>query len=212
MNFFQWIYIITTGVDVHMLDIVSFYTEVLHLSDSSLIQQLTVNSKVFFVKKGEIIQNIGDLNQKIFFLEDGLLRGFLFDANGREVTDCFGFIPGTPAVSCLDLDIPTPICIEALEDSVLISIPLDVLSHALENNTDALNLYNRLLRMSLKLHWECKIMLAQYTATERYSWFLKNFPGLVDRISHKYIASFLGITPVQLSRIRRAIREQQNIN
>lgn len=194
-----------------MVDVQSFYTEVLHLSDSSLIQQLTAHSKVVFVKKGEIIQNIGDFAEKIFFLEQGLLRGFFFDANGREVTDCFGFIRGTPAVSCMDLDIPTPIClicIEALEDSVLISIPVNVLSHTLENNTNAISLYNRLLRMSLKLHWECKIMLAQYTATERYVWFLKSFPGLIDRVSHKYIASFLGITPVQLSRIRHALREQ----
>lgn len=198
-----------------MVDVQSFYTEVLHLSDSSLIQQLTAHSKVVFVKKGEIIQNIGDFGEKIFFLEQGLLRGFFFDANGREVTDCFGFIPGTPAVSCMDLDIPTPIClicIEALEDSVLISIPINVLSHALENNTNAISLYNRLLRMSLKLHWECKIMLAQYTATERYIWFLKSFPGLIDRVSHKYIASFLGITPVQLSRIRHALRESNDTN
>lgn len=189
-------------------DIQEFYKNIMNFSDSLLIQKLAINSKVYFVKKGDIIQNIGDLNTQIYFLQKGLLRGFFFDINGREITDCFGFNSGTVAVSCLDLETPTPICIEALEDCTLIALPFEILSPLLKNNIETITLYNQLLRQSLKMHWEIKIMLAQYTASERYTWFLERFPGLIDRISHKYIASFLGITPVQLSRIRRAMREQ----
>lgn len=190
------------------LDIQAFYRDVLNLSEKELIHTLSANSKVHFIEKGEIIQNIGDQVTQIYFLVKGLLRGFFMDVNGREITDCFGYIPGTPAVSCLDLDMPTPICIEAIEDCTLISVSFEILAPLLKSNVEIITLYNRLLRVSLKMHWESKIMLAQHTATERYAWFLRRFPGLIDEISHKYIASFLGITPVQLSRIRRAIREQ----
>lgn len=190
------------------LDIQTFYKDILNLSDKEIVQLFSVNSRIFFVEKGSIVQNIGEINTQICFLAKGLLRGFFLDANGREVTDCFGVVPGTPAVSCLDLDIPTPICIEALEDSTLISIPSNVLFPLVQSNIEVIALYNRLLRESLKMQWESKIMLAQCTASERYIWFLEHFPGLIDRISHKYIASFLGITPVQLSRVRRAIREK----
>lgn len=192
-----------------MLDIQSFYTDILHLSDSTLIQNLTEHSKPWLVKKGEIIQNIGDFNTYIYFLKEGLVRGFFSDLQGHEITDCFGFVPGTPIVCCLDLDSPTPICIQALETSALVSVPFDFLLPLLESNIDLMSLYNRLLRFSLKMHWENKVMLAQYDSSERYVWFLQKFPGMIDRISHKYIASLLGITPVQLSRIRRAIREQE---
>ena len=46
-------------------------------------------------------------------------------------------------------------------------------------------------------------MMYQYNAQERYEWFLKKYPGVIDLISHKYIASFLGMNPVTLSRLRK---------
>lgn len=153
------------------LDIQAFYRDVLNLSEKELIHTLSANSKVHFIEKGEIIQNIGDQVTQIYFLVKGLLRGFFMDVNGREITDCFGYIPGTPAVSCLDLDMPTPICIEAIEDCTLISVSFEILAPLLKNNVEIITLYNRLLRVSLKMHWESKIMLAQHTATERYAWF-----------------------------------------
>ena len=41
----------------------------------------------------------------------------------------------------------------------------------------------------------------------RYQWFLKKYPGLIDEVSNKHIASFLGMTPVTLSRLRQKLKE-----
>ncbi len=57
------------------------------------------------------------------------------------------------------------------------------------------------------MHWEIKTMICRNNAMQRYQWFLKTYPRLVDRISNKHVASFLGITPVTLSRLRRTLRE-----
>ena len=65
-----------------------------------------------------------------------------------------------------------------------------------------------MLQQALRTHWEIRTMLCQHTAMERYQWFLQTYPALADRVSNKYIASFLGLTPVTLSRLRRALREQ----
>lgn len=170
---------------------------------------MAVNSKIHFLEKGSLLQNIDDISTEIYFLYEGLLRGFFLDVKGNEVTDCFGYIKGTPVVSCIDLQEPNRVCIEALENSSLISIPYSILLPLLNSNIELMQLYNRLLKDSLKLHWESKIVLMQYTAAERYKWFLKNYPSLIDRVNHRYIASFLSITPVSLSRIRRAIRENE---
>ena len=43
---------------------------------------------------------------------------------------------------------------------------------------------------------------------ERYQWFLARYPGLISTVNNKHIASFLGMTPVTLSRLRRQVREQ----
>ena len=58
---------------------------------------------------------------------------------------------------------------------------------------------------SLSHHVEVKKMLYQYTAAQKYAWFLEKYPGLDEVIGDKYIASFLGVTPVTLSRSRKAL-------
>lgn len=196
----------------NFMDIKDFYTNILGIKNLEVISTLAVNSKVHFFQKGDIIRNIGDISTELYFLDNGLLRGFFLDVKGNEVTDCFGIIKGTPVVSCLNLEDPSVLCIEALENSILISIPYSILFPLLNSNIELMQLYNRLLKDSLKLHWESKIVLMQYTAAERYKWFLKNYPSLIDRVNHRYIASFLSITPVSLSRIRRAIRENEKID
>ena len=69
-------------------------------------------------------------------------------------------------------------------------------------------MYNRYLVSALEYHWETKMLLYRCTAMERYRWFLSRYPGLIDSISNKHIASFLGMTPVTLSRLRRQLRSQ----
>ena len=64
-----------------------------------------------------------------------------------------------------------------------------------------------ILSWALKFHWDLKNMRFQYTALQRYQWFLLRYPGLDKIAAGKDIASFLGMTPVSLSRIRRALRE-----
>ena len=194
------------------MDIQLFYTKILGLNDNELIKTLAFNSKISFVKKGTIIQNIGDINTDLKLLENGLCRGYFLDTRGYEVTDCFSFQTGMPIISCIDLSLPAPICVEALEDSTIVSVPVRLITPLLNENIELMNLYNRFLRQSLQMHWENKIMLMQYTATDRYLWFLKRFPNLIDRVSHKYIASFLGMTPVSLSRIRRSIRQNNTVS
>lgn len=190
------------------MNIDEFCTKELGITDPQLLHDWQSSGKIKHVQKGEIIQNIGDIDSQVHILMDGLLRGFFFDLNGKEITDCFGFIPGTPVMSCLGLNMPTPLCIEALETSTLLMIPLDVIQTLLETNLEMNRLYNRLLHTALMMHWQSKIMLAQHGAPQRYQWFLEQFPGLIDRVTHKHIASFLGMSPVSLSRIRKAIREQ----
>ena len=191
------------------MELQNFYIETLKLSDIQLVQTLATNTRVKLIKKGEILQHIGDISTELFFLSTGLLRGFLLDSKGKEVTDCFIHAYGTPVVSSIDLGEPSLLCIEALEDSELISVPFSVVVPLVRNNLELITLYNRLLRNSLEMHWENKTVLIQKTATERYQWFLKRYPGLLDRMSHRYVASFLGMAPVSLSRVRKQLMAEK---
>lgn len=193
------------------MGIQNFYTETLKISDTQLVQTLTENSQSKFIKKGDMLQHVGSISTELYFLMKGLLRGFLLDAKGKEATDCFIYAHGAPVVASIDLGAPSLICIEALEDSELISIPFSVVLPLIGSNLELITLYNRLLSHSLKMHWENKTALVQYTAAERYRWFLENYPRLIERVNHRYIASFLGITPVSLSRVRKRLKDENPI-
>lgn len=193
------------------VDVKSFLKNVLGLSDPSLVGFLEGRMKLVRVQKGEVLQKIGMPVKEIGFLVQGLLRGYYIDANGNEATDCFVVVQGFPAVSCLELDKPSPIAFEALDESELYTIDIETVMDLLHQYPEALGLENRLLRESLKMHWEREMLLAQCSAAKRYQAFLKKFPGMIDMINHKYVASYLGITPVQLSRIRHSLKKDGNL-
>lgn len=189
-----------------------FLQDVLGLCDPGLVELLGERMKVVHAKKGDVLQRSGMPVKEVGFLVSGIVRGYYTDANGNEATDCFVIVPGSPAVSCLSLDKPSPLAFEALEESVLYSIDIDTVMELLQKSHEVLMLENRLLRESLQLHWEREMLLAQCSATERYQAFLKKFPGLIDRVNHKLVASFLGITPVQLSRVRHSLKNDENLH
>lgn len=156
---------------------------------------------------------IGEVQNDVYFLESGIARGYFLDVNGKDVTDCFGFQCGTAAVSFgqLELNASSPMTIEVLEDCRFFCVPISVVIRLQKRYAEAMMLYNQLLIAAMKAHWDLKHVLNSYTAVQRYQWFLEEYPGLIDKVSNKYIASFLGMTPVTLSRLRRTLREEQKL-
>lgn len=180
----------------------------LHITDRLLVENLAKSARVRTVHKGELLQKIGEENQYIAFIIRGLFRGYYVDGDGGEVTDCFVYHPGNALVSCAGIDEPSTISIEALEDGEVLCIQTNVLLENIEHHRELSRRYNLFLKESLKMQWENKVALAKQKAASRYLWFQEHYPGLIDRVSHKYVASFLGMTPVSLSRVRKSMREQ----
>lgn len=190
------------------MEIPEFYREILQISDQHLIELITSITSKVKLKRGELLICEGDHEKYISFLIAGILRGYFLNADGNEITDCFAFKQGQPAVSCFALNGPSPIYIEALEESELMIIPQPVVIQLMENHIELSLLYNRMLQEALKTHWEVKTAILQKTATQRYLWFIQKYPKLIDQIPNKYVASFLGMTTVTLSRIRTALKER----
>lgn len=88
-------------------------------------------------------------------------------------------------------------------------MPLDIILGLRNTYTEIENLYLQIMVMCLKYHWETKKMLYLRTAKERYEWFMKEYPGLIDKVNHAKIASFLNITPVTLSRVRNQVNSSK---
>ena len=81
-----------------MLEAEVFYVDFLHITEERLAAELVEITNPIQLRKGEILIHEGEAQDHYVFLTDGILRGFFLDANGRDVTDCFGYQCGTPGM------------------------------------------------------------------------------------------------------------------
>lgn len=188
----------------------SFYTEVMKITDSALAQQMADLTQQIHLAKKELLIREGERQEHFVFLLEGVLRGFFLDINGREITDWIAFQCGTPAMSTVILNEPSVISVEAVTPCELLMIEAQALQTLLQQHIELVWIYNAYLQQALQTHWQIKTMVCQYTAMERYQWFLRAYPGLIEQVNNRYIASFLGMTPVTLSRLRRTLRENDS--
>lgn len=161
--------------------------------------------KVSQVKKGDRLQDAGTVNPGGFFVRKGLLRCYLIDEKGKEHT--YMFAPEGWAIGDIEAQVfnkPSSFYIDALEDSEVIETSeaiYDRYFNSLSKESFPKEM-NRLMRRVGVLQRRV-IMLMSATAKERYEAFLKTYPNIVQRVPQKMIASYLGITPEALSKIRR---------
>lgn len=186
-----------------------FYHDIYHLKNEELIQKFVKVTRRKQLKKGEFVVRAGEILNQVYFMESGIIRGYFLDADGREVTDCFCFQCGSTAMPFgqMELNVLSPISIEMLTDGNFFCVPISEVIALQKDYLEITQLYNRLLVKALEEHRKLKQALNQYTALQRYQWFSQEYPGLIECVSNKYIASFLGMTPVTLSRLKRSLRE-----
>ena len=156
------------------------------------------------LRKGENFIRAGKIPKQFAFLQKGLCRYYYLDNKGNEFTKSF-FVEGTFLSSYTSMinNEPSHFTIEALEDSEIIVIPYEPWKKLYEQN----NCWDKFLiamlekGFSVKERRERELLL--YDAETRYTLFRQRFPNLEDRVKQHIIASYLGITPVALSRIRK---------
>lgn len=188
-----------------------FFQTFLGIRDEGTVERLTVASEVRRLRRGELLIQADEEQKWCFFLLSGLFRGYFLDDSGQDISECFVSEPGEPVMSCLGLRGLSPITFEALENSEVLCVAMPEVLRLLEENAELVRLYNVLLLEALRSQWQIKLALYLYSARQRYEWFLHTYPELPGRVSNKHIASFLNITPVTLSRLRRDIREEQAV-
>lgn len=138
-----------------------------------------------------------------FILLDGCLVSSICDQDGKEVS--VGFYVGpcvvTPNIA-RTRDGVSLVSIVAKTDALLARIDSDRLSHRMISSEPIRNWANGVLRDALSRKVDREWCLAALKGAERLAWFRQAFPGYEDIFPHMLIASFLGITPVTMSRLR----------
>ncbi len=153
------------------------------------------------IKKGECILKEGDINNKIFYIQSGFFRVFKTD-EGKEVNTWFvkegDFIM---SVNSFHKAIPSIETIEALEDGEVLSIRKELYYKLIKSNQKlALFAINELMQNLCEYQTQCNF-LRHMSAEDRYLYLTKTHSNILDRISQKHLASFLGVEITYLNKI-----------
>lgn len=158
------------------------------------------------IKAFQFFINNGDVPTKIAFVNSGLFRYVYVNDKGDEFTK--GIITENTFISsysAMVLNRPSYFSIEALEDSHIIEILWTDFTQLMEKDAFWLKFLMRFLEKGYIIKEKRERDLLLLDAETRYKNFLTEFPGVDQRIKQGVIASYLGIKPETLSRIRRKI-------
>lgn len=160
------------------------------------------------IKKNDYAFDVYNSKDEFYFIYEGLFRTFTTNEEGKEYTKTFfweGRLFG-PMLTLL-FDLPVTANVQAIENSVIVAINHTKYRELLEKSED-LKMYQILY---LEKHWMLQkdrninsIVLED--AQIRYEKFLDDFDHIIHRLSQYHIASYLGISPTHLSRIKKELK------
>jgi len=182
----------------------------------SILKKVSVSTeemeriKHFFIpkkiRKRQYLLNAGDKAQHTAFVEKGLLRSFSIDDSAHEhvvqfapegwwTTDLCSFLSGDEAVYN----------IEALEDSELLLLSKQSMDEMLEQHPKMERFFRLLMQNSIIALQRRIVGTLSLSAEEKYKRMMQVYPNILQRAPQQHIASFLGITPETLSRVRKQV-------
>jgi CRP-like cAMP-binding protein len=158
------------------------------------------------VEKGTILLHQGDICHYSFFVSKGLLRSYTIDQTGKE--HIIQFAAENWIISdrsSFYFNEPSQLFIDAIEETEIVFIDKNFINAAAESSVafrqhDTTALHNHIRQLQKRVN-----LLLGATAEQRYLDFIAIYPSLTLRIPQWMIASYLGITPETLSRVRKEL-------
>lgn len=157
-------------------------------------------------KKGEILLRNGETARDYMLIESGVLRKYVIDADGNEVTTKF-HSTGDFSIVVLSFfhQLPSSESIVAITDGVGWKISFMSFMSLLKSVKGLGEWGRNWMSNQLFISEQRLVDLFVKTATERYLELLSDDPELLEKIPLKYLASYLGVTDSSLSRIRKQV-------
>lgn len=187
-----------------LIDYIKKFTD---LSDKNL-EEIAKQVPMKSFKKGTILLHQGEIPKKCYFVLKGCVRQYSVDEGGKEST--FNFFTESTSINIFnhhELDKSSKYTLTCLEDSYLVIGDLSTEEDMYDNNPF---LREATISMIEEDMGRMQDEFATYISSDpekRYLALIKNRPGLVDRVPQHQLASYLGITPESLSRIKRRLTQ-----
>lgn len=179
-----------------------------HNINNEMIEKLLAISTEISFLKNDMILNMGSKQTEVYIIFSGIARSYYLDKDGNDITKFFmkenDFCIGESLFSS-DKSIQG---FEALENIIALKFKAKELKELLLKDENLSHLYIEFLEDNLLYKMQREYAFQIMSATERYITFQKEYKEIEKRVPQRYIASYLGVTPESLSRIRRTIKEE----
>lgn len=170
-------------------------------------QRLTVPMDVHVIRKGDYLFQQGDFANRLYFLHSGLVRYVSVSDEGKEFTQTFAKSPRIiGSTKAMVTETRVLFGIQVLEDSMVSSYTWQAFYAQMRHDIGFLECYAKFLERIFIVKEERENAFVKHSAERRYLDFCAAYPELKDSIPQQQIASYIGITPVALSRIRQKLK------
>jgi len=182
------------------------YLNSIYPLSEQLSEQLPQLVRTRQFKKKEHLLRPGEICRNIYYIETGLIRCYYL-REGVELTSFFmGSNDFCVEVQSFYRQVAAVKYLQALEATTVYYISYDQLE-AIYKDSLPFNIIGRKLTVEYFISWDQKMdNLVMATASERYKWLQDQFPNLEQRVPAKIIASYLGMIPETLSRMKQQSR------
>jgi len=197
-----------TDRDKYILDLKNKFESYSFISKKSW-ELLKSIIRFISLEKNDILLNNGECSKKIYFVCKGVLRAYFTNPLGDIYTKNI-FLENDIAGSIVSsmLEKASEFTLEALENTILISLDYKSYRKLINQENDLKEFYIAYLEKNWVIDKEQKeVSLILEDATERYKKLRLTHPNIDTRIAQQHIASHLGVTPTQLSRIRKNLKK-----
>ena len=158
------------------------------------------------IKANTVITKVGETPTKYYFLVSGLMRAYIDSETGKIFTKkIFSPISFVASFTALINKEPSKLTYETLTDCKVYEFDYREMMDLCKSNVTVSLLYARILEQVFIGYERRSLELMSMDATQRYLKLRKQIPNIDDLIPQFQIASYLNITPVQLSRIRKKL-------
>lgn len=170
------------------------------------LSKLRAGLRLRKLKKGDFFIREGDMSHEIAIVKSGIFSAYYIEKNGLEAIKYF-YSEESVLVSYYAYltGRESGYYIQALEECEIYVMELCDFKQMVEDSYQLLYLCKKVLDEILVMKEEHATSFTRLNSTERYQQFVDTYPGLEKRVKQYQIASYLGITPVSLSRIRRKL-------
>ena len=175
------------------------------------LMEIIGQGEIVMLEEGEVFIKEGERTHKGGLVLQGMMRNYIVNDSGEEVTVVFitEMQPVAP-YSTAFLNKPATETSAAVEPTMLFVIDLNLYKKKAETDPDYMRIYIQVIESLLVNAIERIEDFTKKKPEQRYQRLLESHGFLIERAPLKYLASYLGITPVSLSRIRKRVSQNRN--